>query len=83
MADVGGGLGAFLSACLAQVAHWDFAQVGTVFAAGLLAGAALAGPAGALVDRVARPLLFLPARAFWLVLLTVHLRDEEPQTGKS
>ena len=50
---------------------------------GSIAGAVLAGPAGALVDRVARPrlllavacgvivagtLLLLPARAFWLVL---------------
>jgi len=84
MADVGGGLGAFLSTWLAQVAHWDSAQIGTVIAAGSLAGALLAGPAGALVDRVARPrllltvacgvivagtLLFLPARGFWLVLL--------------
>ena len=84
MADVGGGLGAFLSTWLAQVAHWDSARIGTVIAAGSLAGAVLAGPAGALVDRVARPrlllalacgvivagtLLFLPARAFWLVLL--------------
>ncbi len=84
MADVGGGLGAFLSTWLPQVAHWNPAQIGTVIAAGSLAGAVLAGPAGALVDRVARPrlllavacgtivagtLLLLPARAFWLVLL--------------
>lgn len=84
MADVGGGLGAFLSTWLAEAADWNPAQIGTVIAAGSLAGAALAGPAGALVDRVARPrlllavacgvivagtLLLLPARAFWLVLL--------------
>ncbi len=84
MADVGGGLGAFLSTWLAQAAHWNPAEIGTVIAAGSLAGALLAGPAGALVDRVARPrlllavacgiivggvLLLLPARAFWLVLL--------------
>ncbi len=84
MADVGGGLGAFLSTWLAEAAQWNPAQIGTVIAAGSLAGALLAGPAGALVDRVARPrlllavacgvivagtLLLLPARAFWLVLL--------------
>ena len=83
MADVGGGLGAFLSTWLAGVAGWTPEKVGTVLAAGSIAGAVLAGPAGALVDRVARPrlllavacgvivagtLLLLPARAFWLVL---------------
>ena len=83
MADVGGGLGAFLSTLLAQVAHWNPQQIGIIIAAGSLTGAVLAAPAGALVDRVARlrlllaascitivagTLLFLPARAFLLVL---------------
>ena len=83
MADVGGGLGAFLSTWLAQVAHWNPQQIGFIIAAGSLTGAVLAAPAGALVDRVARlrlllaascitivagTLLFLPARAFLLVL---------------
>ena len=82
MADVGGGLGAFLSTWLGS-AGWTPDKVGTVLAAGSIAGAVLAGPAGALVDRVARPrlllgiacgvivagtLLLLPARAFWFVL---------------
>ena len=84
MADVGGGLGPFLSTWLAEVAHWNPAQIGTVVAAGSLTGALLAGPAGALVDRLGKPrmmlavacaailagtLVLLPARAFWLVLM--------------
>jgi len=83
MADVGGGLGAFLSTWLAGAAGWTPEKVGTVLAAGSIVGAVLAGPAGALVDRVARPRLLLaiacgtivagtlpllPARAFWAVL---------------
>ncbi len=84
MADVGGGLGPFLSTWLAEVRHWSPAQVGTVIAAGSLAGAALAGPAGSLVDRLGRPrlmlgvacgmilggtLLLLPFEAFMVVLV--------------
>ena len=83
LADVGGGLGAFLSTWLAGAAGWTPEKVGTVLAAGSIVGAVLAGPAGALVDRVAKPrlllavacgaivagtLLLLPARAFWAVL---------------
>lgn len=84
MADVGGGLGPFLSTWLAEVAKWSPSQIGWVIAAGSLTGAALAGPAGAMVDRLGRPRLLLalacaailagtvvllPARAFWLVLM--------------
>jgi predicted MFS family arabinose efflux permease len=84
MADVGGGLGPFLSTWLAQRAGWNPAQVGWVVAIGSLTGAMLAGPAGQFVDRTGRPrlllaaacaailggtLLLLPFRAFWLVML--------------
>ena len=84
MADVGGGLGPFLSTWLAEVAKWNESQIGWVIAAGSLTGALLAGPAGSIVDRLGRPrlmlalacgailagtLVLLPARAFWLVML--------------
>ena len=83
MADVGGGLGAFLSTWLAQVRHWSPGQIGTVIAVGSLVGAVCAGPAGSLVDRLGRPrlmlgvacgmivagtLLLLPFEAFWVVV---------------
>lgn len=84
MADVGGGLGAFLSTWLAEVVKLDPSQVGWVVGISSLVGALCAGPAGALVDRVARPRLLLaaacciillgtmallPARSFWYVLV--------------
>lgn len=61
MSDVGGGLGPFLSTFLAEVRHWSPDQVGTVIAAGSLAGAALSAPAGSLVDRFGHPRLMLGA----------------------
>ena len=61
MADVGGGLGPFLSTWLAEVRHWSPEQIGTVLAVGSLVGALLAGPAGSLVDRLGRPRLMLAA----------------------
>lgn len=84
MADVGGGLGPFLSTFLAEVAQWSPSQIGWVVAAGSLTGALLAGPAGSVVDRLGRPrlmmgfacgaillgtVILLPARAFWLVMV--------------
>ena len=83
MADVGGGLGPFLSTWLAQRAGWNPAQVGWVVAVGSLSGALLAGPAGQFVDRTGKPrlllagaclailagtLLLLPFKAFFLVM---------------
>ena len=82
MADVGGGLGPFLSTWLAQVAGWNPSQIGWVIAIGSLTGAMLSGPAGQVVDRTGKPrlllagacvailagtLLMLPSKAFWLV----------------
>lgn len=84
MADVGGGLGPFLSTWLAEVRQWNPAQIGSVIAAGSVMGAVLAGPAGSLVDRLGRPrlmlaaacalilggtLLLLPFEAFMVVLI--------------
>ena len=83
MADVGGGLGPFLSTWLAQVVGWNPSEIGWVIALGSVSGALLAGPAGQVVDRLGVPrlllacacglilagtLLMLPARAFWLVM---------------
>ncbi len=84
MADVGGGLGPFLSTWLSQVAGWNPSQIGWVVAIGSLTGAGLATPAGQAVDRSGKPrlrlacacvailagtLLMLPSKAFWLVML--------------
>ena len=83
MADVGGGLGPFLSTWLAAVAGFGSAQIGWVIAVGSIIGALLAGPAGSIVDRLAKPrlmlavatgaillgtLILVPARAFWLIV---------------
>jgi MFS family permease len=83
MADVGGGLGPFLSTWLAEVRKWTPEQIGSVIAAGSLVGALLAAPAGSLVDRLGRPrlmlgvacaailggtLLLLPFEAFLIVM---------------
>src|SRR5947209_20152686 len=84
MADVGGGLGPFLSTFLAEVAGWSPSQIGWVVAIGAVTGALAAGPAGSMVDRLGTPrlmlavacsailvgtMMLLPARAFWLVML--------------
>jgi MFS family permease len=84
MADVGGGIGPYLSIWLQRNAGFGAEQVGTVLTVGSLVGAALATPAGRAVDRFGRPRLMLalacllivagtlaliPARAFWAVLL--------------
>ena len=73
MADVGGGLGPFLSTWLAEVRHWNPGQVGTVIAVGSLAGAALAGPAGSIVDRLGRPRLMLAVACGMILLGTLLL----------
>lgn len=84
MADVGGGLGPFLSTWLAQVVGWSPSQIGWVVALGSVTGALFAGPAGQVVDRLGVPrmllgvscalilagtLLMLPSRTFWLIML--------------
>lgn len=84
MADVGGGIGPYLSIWLQRNAGFGAEQVGTVLTVGSIVGAALATPAGRAVDRFGRPRLMLtlacllivagtlaliPARAFWAVLL--------------
>lgn len=73
MADVGGGLGPFLSTWLAEVRHWSPDQIGTVLAVGSLAGAALSGPAGSLVDRLGRPRLMLGAACVAILAGTLLL----------
>ena len=84
MADVGGGIGLYLSVWLQSHAGFDAERVGTVLTVGSIAGALVATPAGQLVDRIGRPRLMLalacflivagslaliPARAFWAVAL--------------
>lgn len=82
LADVGGGLGPFLSTWLAQTRHWNPEQIGLVLAIGMGAGAILSPFAGSVVDRLRTPrllllvscgmilggtLLLLPFQAFLLV----------------
>jgi len=83
MADVGGGLGPFLSTWLAQSAGWNPAQIGWVVAVGSVTGALLSAPAGQLVDRLGLPrlmlglacalilagtLIMLPTKIFWVIV---------------
>lgn len=73
MADVGGGLGAFLSTWLAEVRHWTPGQIGTVIAVGSLMGALCAAPAGSVVDRLGRPRLLLGIACGMIVAGTLLL----------
>ena len=59
MADVGGGMGPFLSTWLAQAERWTPDRIGWVLSAGLIAGMLMATPAGALIDRIGRPRMML------------------------
>lgn len=83
LADVGGGLGAYLTVWLQEKVGLDAAQIGTVLTISSIVTMLAATPAGSVVDRVGRPramligacalvvcgvLLLLPARSFWLVI---------------
>jgi MFS family permease len=59
MADVGGGMGPFLSTWLSEAEKWPPDEIGWVLSAGLIAGMLMATPAGALIDRVGRPRMML------------------------
>ncbi|MBV9782523.1 MAG: MFS transporter [Acidisphaera sp.] len=59
LGDVQGGLGPFLQTWLAGAGGWSPARIGTVVTLVGLASLALNGPAGLLVDRLARPRLLL------------------------
>ena len=59
MADIGGGMGPFLSTWLSQAEQWAPNKIGIVLSAGLFAGMLMATPAGALIDRIGRPRLML------------------------
>ena len=59
MADVGGGMGPFLSTWLAEAEKWPPDRIGTVLSVGLVAGMLMATPAGALIDRIGRPRMML------------------------
>ncbi len=61
MADIGGGMGPFLSTWLTGAEHWPPGRIGIVLSAGLIAGMLLATPAGALIDRIGRPRAMLAA----------------------
>jgi MFS family permease len=84
MADVGGGIGPYLSVWLQGHAGFDAERVGTVLTMGSIASALVATPAGQLVDRIGHPRLMLalacvlivagslaliPVHAFWAVAL--------------
>ena len=73
MADVGGGLGAFLSTWLAQTRHWDATAIGFILSAGLFTGMLLSTPAGSLIDRVGHPRVMLAATCVSVVLGTLAL----------
>ena len=59
MADVGGGMGPFLSTWLAEAEKWPADQIGLVLSVGLIAGMLMATPAGALIDRFGHPRMML------------------------
>lgn len=59
MADVGGGMGPFLSTWLAEAEKWPPDEIGLVLSAGLIVGMLMATPAGALIDRFGHPRLML------------------------
>lgn len=84
VADVGGGMGPFLSTWLVQVEHWSPDRISAVLSMALIAGMVLSTPAGMLIDRVGRPRLMLAmtccsilagtlamfgVRGFWPVVL--------------
>ncbi len=73
MADVGGGLGPFLSTWLAQTQRWGPDRIGYVLFAGLLTGMAISTPAGMLIDRVGRPRLMLVVMGLAIVSGTLAL----------
>jgi MFS family permease len=73
MADVGGGLGPFLSTWLVQTQHWGPDRIGYVLFAGMLAGMVLSTPAGALIDRVGHPRAMLAATCLFVVGGTLAL----------
>lgn len=88
MADVGGGIGPYLSVWLQDRAGFGPEQVGTVLTVGSVVGAVAATPAGHLVDRLGHPRLLLaiacalivagtlaliPLRALWAVAIAQSL----------
>lgn len=73
MADVAGGLGPFLSTWLKEVRGWNPGQIGVVIAVGSIVGAIVAGPAGAMVDRLGRPRLMLVLACVMILAGTLAL----------
>lgn len=84
-ADIGGGLGPYLSTWLAGVVGWNPFQIGSLNMASRIAYLVFSGSAGAVVDRVGRPrwmmvaaavailggtLTLLYLRNFWFILAT-------------
>ena len=73
MADVGGGIGPYLSLWLQDHVGFSAEQVGTVLTVGSIAAALVATPAGQLVDRLGRPRLMLGLACFLIVMGTLAL----------
>ena len=73
MADVGGGLGAFLSTWLAETEHWDAREIGFILSAGLLTGMLLSTPAGSIIDRLGHPRVMLVGTCVSVVTGTLAL----------
>lgn len=72
MADVQGGLGPFLATWLASTG-WQPERVGLVMTIGGLVGLAFNAPAGALVDRTARPRFWIAVASLTIVAGTLGL----------
>lgn len=73
LGDVQGGLGPFLSTWLAEAGHWSPRRIGTASTIVGLSTLVLNGPAGALVDRLARPRLLLAIACTAILAGTVML----------
>ena len=73
LADVAGGLGPFLATWLAEVAHWNPAQIGYVMTASTIGVMVFSTPAGALVDRLCQPRLLLAVSCTAILIGTLAL----------
>ena len=73
MADVGGGMGPFLSTWLSEAEKWPPDRIGLVLSAGLVAGMLMAIPAGALIDRIGRPRMMLAVTCFLIMSGTLAM----------
>ena len=79
LADVRGGLGAFVSVFLLTEAHWTAAEIGTVLTVSGLIGIAVHAPLGALIDATRRKRALLVVSVALLALCAIAI--ERAPTG--